>query len=320
MEGELAKYYQILLGRMHEKLAIEGQVELQKLQASGARSGLSRSGVHLARLLGTHCEYRIRRPMLGLLACLEEACTALGVEPTEADLDSILKDAESSFDHRVQNGHSFVHDTILRAGMAPGDWATPVTTAARMALADLKRDVELKNLQLRSNARRQLPHMRDQLLEQMSAVNIQSKRVLGYPLFVTTEHQALADVGRTPESPEELSACIQALGILLSQVNHHEIDKSLTALGLEVPEGALNKVQAVLGGANISAEPVLKRLRDVARLRNLYPAHPSNPDAIAASQRIGITVEAAPLDAWRRILTVTKSSLADFHAILLARN
>jgi hypothetical protein len=311
MNDEVKKYRRVLLDRKQASWNLEGQKTIQECQSAAARAAASDTGVHLLQLLAIHLEFNVRRPLLGPFEAFNEACEALSYEPAESDFDEILQEAEADFDQRVRVGHQFVHDYILRRG-APGDWATPVTSSAGSALANLKSEIELKKLEIGSRRRRVIPGLRDEVFRQIGYVNIQSRRALKYPLFITSEHAALADLGKAPSTREEVTSCVQALGIVLSQVNHEKLGTELLKAGNSVPEGSINRIEEVLKLRRISAGSAIGALRDLGRLRSLYPAHPSNPDAVAAAERLGLPLEPTnPVEAWERILRILCESMKD---------
>jgi len=314
---DIEKYYRILLARESERLAVEGQAAVQKLEIVLGRTGKSGSGVFELGLLGVFCDWNVKRPTLAILECFEAACTALKVEPTQSDYDEIQKIAEELLERGDEGARRWAGDRAARKGI-PGDYASPVQQVVGRTRSELRRIVELRKIEVTSRSRLRIPENRDAVLSRISQVNSHSKRVLGYRLFVTTEHRVLVDLGRTPSSEEELATCVQALGIFLAQIDQERLSDELSAAGRAVPPGSMNRLGEVLKLRGIRGDSAIQTLRDLARLRSLYPAHPDSTDAIAAAERLGIPRNpSSTVDTWCCVLDILVRALDELCVALV---
>lgn len=151
MDPELERHYKTQLARKSDSLAIEGQQKVQQVETAIARSGMV-SGVGLAHLLGTYCEYSLRLPTVALLESFEDSRRALAAEPADADYDGILNQAAELMNSRVAGGQQFARDRLSRHGI-PIDWSSMVDQVASRVMADFRRAIELKKIEARNRSR-----------------------------------------------------------------------------------------------------------------------------------------------------------------------
>ena len=79
-----------------------------------------------------------------------------------------------------------------------------------------------------------------------------------------------------------------------------------------VTETRIKRLEELIAANGFSVPTTaLAELRDVRRLRNLYPAHPDNADGLNAADGLGLTPwsNLDPSETWRRVLRITRSSL-----------
>ncbi len=151
MNPDVEAHYKIQLSRKSEFFAIEGQRQVQEVATKAARSGLTGSGIHLAHMLGTYCDWNIRQPVFAMLECYLDSCRALSSDPQEADLDEILREAEESIPRRSEGAKQFVRDYLLRHDTsASPNWSSMAEQAAGRVLSDFRREVGLKKIEARN--------------------------------------------------------------------------------------------------------------------------------------------------------------------------
>ncbi len=93
-DPDFQRYFRSLFEEFYKKKRREADASLVRFRTQAGRAGMT-SGVHVALAISEYVGLAVRQPTLYCLDAFEEACSALGVEPTESDYDALLNDARA---------------------------------------------------------------------------------------------------------------------------------------------------------------------------------------------------------------------------------
>jgi hypothetical protein len=253
-----------------------------------------------------------------MLGAFDRACNELHLEPEESDFDRLFEFLDANLRARAAS----VTNSIKRHDDRRGGTALRSEQTVRQleggARSEIMRFIERGKLRARHRVRQAIPDLREQVGDAISEINTRGRQQFRFSVFQITEPRCLLDLGRAPTTQSELVQAIQALGVLLTQMDHDDLRGALQKAGINKTEGSINKLEQLFqiqcGSAPSAAFEVL---RDLARLRNGYPAHPMLPEVVEAARRVGISlVDPEPASAWNTVLSRLLEALRDISSFL----
>ena len=306
-DPDLQRYFGNLMDEYREKNALDTQQELRRGQAQLAKGSVS--GINVMRVALAYASKGVYEPALETIDRFERACQALSMTPSGVDLDQL----QAQIEQQVQTWQSHIDREVARlyqhhVGMPmPGHLAEQV---AGNAIREVRRRIERRKLELRHVGVKAGPDPGRNLIMELDGVNRYARTRLGFSLFQTSVYQATLDVIRPVDSRDEFAVKVQALALLLDQING-DVTRVLEEAGRQVPDGSINRVEALLDHRGIPVTVgTINVLRDVRRLGNDYPRHVGNREVAAAATRLGLVLPVEdPVTAWSIILRHTIESL-----------
>jgi hypothetical protein len=259
----------------------------------------------------------IRTQAVASIDAFEHTCKALNLEPTEADYDQLLEDITATVNNRTQAASRYLQQELSQVISGSGFLSSIPDQIASQTIRDCSRRVERLKLEAKNRTRVSTADIPAQIAVAMSEVNSQARCHLGHSIFQVSEPRAFVDIGQAPSTPEELSHRLQALGILIDQMDQETFVSLLTNICDEVPEGGINRLEAVMRAKGFRIpSAAIARLRDLRRLRNLYPSHPNDKQALDAARRLNIDPKSKPEIVWEQSLRACLSALTELSQAL----
>jgi len=304
---DFSRYFSSLMQEYAEQNGKEAQELLQKGIAALVQS--PGSGPLLARLAREYAEKGLCEPPLETVDIFERAFRSLGVTPTEIDFDRLQRRIEDQI--RGSKAHVTRQIDALYRRHANMDVPTRLVEQVEASgLREMHRRIERRKLELHHGARQTEASLGATLIAAFDEVNRRARTSLDFALFHTASYQATQDVARSVRTRDELIVSLQALAVLLDQINV-KVPQALKSLD-RVPDGGINRVETLLVCRKIAVPAgTFDLLRDVRRLANDYPRHPGSREVEAAVERLGIVLPFAdPAGAWSKVLGHTIDALS----------
>ena len=272
---DFQRYWRGMWMERQSKHNREAQGRLDKLLADAAKHGYVWGG-GLAAAASGYAAVILTGRANEAIETFDESIMALKLEPDDADYRNLLVAIEQSIESTWPAVQTHITASLTRHAMNPS--LADVTQLKDQKLAEIRRLIDRRQLEVRARNQKAIPELRDAVFNQISRLNTSAKARLGFSIFRLSETRIVSDLGRVPVGSADLATCFQALAILIDQIDQETLICEITKAGREVPNGGLNRVGIVLELHGVSHHiEVIQRLRDLRRLRESYPAHPDSP-------------------------------------------
>jgi hypothetical protein len=306
---DFKRYFQSLIQEFAEKNGLDAHLRLEKDKAALSRN--PGSGPQLAAMVTEYAGKGLYEPAMQMLELFEKSCAALHVTPIEEDYVELRRQIDAQTQVSLPHVKREVEDDYRRyASMGAPDIAERVAANADREVA---RRIERRILELRHAPERRLPSAGEELLGAFDDVNRAARSRFGFSLFYTSSYRATQDVLRDPATRDEFAGNVQAMALLIDQINE-EVEAALRTTsdtGKVLPDGSINRLEQLFRGRGVPAEDnIFRKLRDIRRIGNDYPRHPGNADVEAAAMRLQVNLPpTSSRDTWSLLAGQAADSL-----------
>jgi hypothetical protein len=304
--SDFKRYFQSLVQEFAEKNGSEAHDRLEKDKAALTRN--PGSGPQLTAMVTEYAGKGIYEPAIQMLELFEKSCAALHMAPSEEDYSELRRQIDAQTQISLPHIQREIEDDYRRyASMGAPDIAERITAKAAMEVA---RRSERLVLELRHAPVVRRPSAGEELLDAFDDLNRAARGRFNFSLFYTSSYRATQDVLRDPATRDEFGGNLQALALLIDQINE-EVASAIKASGSALPDGSINRLALLFRVRGVShAEDVCNTLRDIRRIGNDYPRHPGNAGVEAAAQRLQVSLPPQnPGETWSLLAARAAESL-----------
>jgi hypothetical protein len=161
-------------------------------------------------------------------------------------------------------------------------------------------------------------HSAEQIVKTRKAINILFKKQYGEELFLPIQEENAGDLYRHANNAADFAVRSQSLGTIVGQMNN-DLLRNLTGNKNEEVK-SIGLLKQFLGESTADTAEIIKIFRELIHVRNGYPAHTDNMDALKAHHYFGLSFPVVDYSrSWKGLLSHYLKALQKLNEFLLQK-